>query len=57
MINVLDQKDAGDAPKDNGKTQSHGSKEFKVQNLVEEKDLSDFYTRAVGHRLSKRLDV
>lgn len=57
MINVLDQKDAGDAPEDNGKTQSHGSKEFKVQNLVEEKDLSDFYTRAVGHRLWKTLDV
>lgn len=57
MINVLDQKDAGDAPEDNGKTQSHGSKEFKGQNLVEEEDLSDFDTRAVGHRLWKRLDA
>lgn len=51
MISVLDQKDAGDAPEDNGKTQSHGSKEFKGQNLVEEKVLNVFDTRAIGDRL------
>lgn len=49
MISVLDQKDAGD--EDNGKTLSHGSKEFKGQNLVEEKVLNVFDSRAVGHRL------